>query len=246
MTRKTLLVLVGLGSLLLGLGVRVQPPAASQECSQPTRLVLVRHGQTDWNARGLLQGNADVPLDAIGRAQAQALAQAILGKTVDAVYSSPLARAYETALAVAGLRGLGVGTRAELREIGVGIYTGLRPDQIPPDTRAAWSTNPDFALPSGVPASAGSPDQAYTEGKRFEGESLNMVLERSRQALRDLARQHCGKNVVVVTHGGVIQIALTQANGLAVARYRTFRVANASQTVLEFRSDSSVAILPDW
>ncbi|MBI2159426.1 MAG: histidine phosphatase family protein [Candidatus Rokubacteria bacterium] len=73
-----------------------------------------------------------------------------------------------------------------------------------------------------------------------------MVLERSWQALRDLARLHCGQHVVVVTHGGVIQIALTRANGLPVTRYRTFPVANASQTVLGFRSDGSVAVLPGW
>ena len=76
--------------------------------------------------------------------------------------------------------------------------------------------------------------------------ALNMVLERSWQTLNDLARLHCAKAVVVVTHGGVIQIALARASGLAVTRYRAFNVANASQTVLEFRSDGSVAVLPDW
>lgn len=246
MTRKALLVFSALGSLLLSEGGRVHPSSASQACAQPTKLVLVRHGQTDWNAQGLLQGNAEVPLDETGRGQARALGQAIAGKRVDAVYSSPLSRAYETALAIAEARGLAVGRRAELREIGVGIYTGLRPDRIPAEIRTAWSANPDFALPSGVPAAAGSPDRAYTEDQRFEGESLNMVLERSWPALRDLARLHCAQTVVVVTHGGVIQIALARASGLAVTRYRAFNVANASQTVLEFRSDGSVAVLPDW
>lgn len=245
-TSKALLVFVVLGSLLLSEAGRVHPASASQACAQPTTLVLVRHGQTDWNARGLLQGNAEVPLDETGRAQARALAQAVAGKRVDAVYSSPLSRAYETALAIAEARGLAVGRHAELREIGVGIYTGLRPDRIPAEIRTAWSANPDFRMPTGVPEATGSAEPAYVEGRRFEGESLNMVLERSWQALRDLARLHCAKTVVVVTHGGVIQIALTQANGLAVTRYRAFPVANASQTILEYRSDGSVAVLPDW
>lgn len=246
MTGKALLVFVALGSLLLSEGGRVHPASASQACAQPTKLVLVRHGQTDWNARGLLQGNADVPLDETGRAQAQALAQVLGGKRVDAVYSSPLSRAYETALAIAQARGLDVGRRAELREIGVGIYTGLRPDRIPAEVRTAWSANPDFPMPAGVPEATGSAAAAYVEGRQFGGESLNMVLERSRQALRDLARQHCGQTVVIVTHGGVIQIALTQANGLSVTRYRAFPVANASRTILEYRPDGSVAVLPDW
>lgn len=246
MTRKALLVFVVLGSLLLSEGGRVHPSAASQACAQPTKLVLVRHGQTDWNARGLLQGNAEVPLDETGRAQARSLAHAVAGKRVDAVYSSPLSRAYETALAIAEARGLAVGRRAELREIGVGIYTGLRLDRIPADVRTAWSANPDFPMPTGVPEATASAEPAYVEGRRFEGESLNMVLERSWRDLRDLGRQHCGQTVVVVTHGGVIQIALTQASGLAVTRYRAFPVSNASQTILEYRSDGSVAVLPDW
>lgn len=246
MTRKALLVLLALGSLLLSEGGGVHPSSAGQACAQPTKLVLVRHGQTDWNVRGLLQGNAEVPLDETGRAQARALARATGGKRVDAVYSSPLSRAYETALAIAEARGLAVERRAELREIGVGIYTGLRPDRIPAEIRTAWSANPDFPMPAGVPEATGSAEPAYVEGRRFEGESLNMVLERSWEALRALARQHCGKTVLAVTHGGVIQIALTQAGGLAVTRFRAFPVANASQTILEYRSDGSVAVLPDW
>lgn len=246
MTRKALLVFVVVGSLLVSEGGRVHPSSASQACAQPTTLVLVRHGQTDWNARGLLQGNAEVPLDETGRAQARALAQAVAGKRVDAVYSSPLSRAYETALAIAEARGLAVGRRAELREIGVGIYTGLRPDRIPAEVRTAWSANADVSLPSGVPEATASAEPAYVEGRRFEGESLNMVLERSWQALNDLARLHCAKTVVVVTHGGVIQIALARASGLAVTRYRAFNVANASQTILSFHPDGSVAVLPDW
>jgi len=73
----------------------------NSKCSVPTKMVLVRHGQTSWNALGLLQGNADVPLDATGVAQAQALAENTSRKIVNVVYSSPLSRAYDTAQAIA-------------------------------------------------------------------------------------------------------------------------------------------------
>ncbi len=246
MTGRALLVLFAVGSLLLSNGGRVHPSSASQACTQPTKLVLVRHGQTGWNVRGLLQGDADVPLDDTGRAQARALARAIADRRVDAVYSSPLSRALETARTIAAAHGLDVATRAELKEIGVGIYTGSQPDRIPPDTRTAWSANPNIPMPSGIPDATGLPDPAHVEGRRFEGESLNGVLARGWRGLQELARRHCGQNVVVVTHGGIIQIALTQAHGLPVTRYRTFPVANASQTILEFRPDGSITVMRDW
>jgi broad specificity phosphatase PhoE len=194
-----------------------------------------------------LQGNADIPLDETGIAQARALAEDLAGKRVDAVYSSPLSRAYETALAIAAPHGLPVHKRSDLREIGVGIYTGHRASQITPAIRTAWATRPEFAMPSGTPDATNVPEPSYVSGMWFEGESLNMVAERSwRTGIRNLDEQHCGKTVAVVTHGGVIQIALTQVKELPVTHYRTFPVPNAAQTVLEFAPDGTVTVLPGW
>lgn len=216
------------------------------KCPVPTKIVLVRHGQTSWNALGILQGSADVPLDETGISQAQTLAVNISNKNVSAVYSSPLSRAYDTAQEIADTKGLPVKVHGNLREIGVGIYTGYQNSQIPSDIRISWSTNPDFAMPSGVPNTTGLLDPSYVEGIYFEGESLNMVADRTWQGITNLAKQHCGENVVSVTHGGVIQVALTQVNGVPVTQYRSYSIPSASQTVLEFEPNASVYVLPDW
>src|SRR5665811_30888 len=102
-----------------------------------------------------------------------------LVKTVNAVYSSPLSRAYDTAQGIADMHHLPVKVRGNLREIGVGIYTGYTSNQIPSEIRISWSTNPYFAMPSGVPNTTNLLDPSYVEGIDFKGESLDMASDRS-------------------------------------------------------------------
>lgn len=255
--KRRFLRLVSLVGVLAAFGLPGPAASADDECSTSTRIILVRHGQTAWNVLGLLQGNANIPLDATGIGQAQALAQSTVGKTIHALYSSPLSRAFDTAQAIAVLHPavgegeceadeqehLEVDREKDLREIGVGIYTGFRSSDVPLDIRTAFNTNPDFAFPSGIPDPTNLVDPAPVAGIFFKGDSLNKVLERSWEAITEIAE---GQTVVVVTHGGVIQIALTQVNHLPVTDYRTFSVPNASQTVLEFRPDGSIVVLPTW
>ncbi len=216
------------------------------ECSVPTKIVLIRHGQTHWNSLGVLQGNANVPLDETGIAEAKILANVTYNKTVNVVYSSPLSRAYDTAQAIAIVHHLSVEVEDDLREIGDGIYTGYQTSQIPLEVRYSWSTNTDFAMPSGIPNTTNLLDPSYVNGIYFEGESLNMIANRTWHSIKNLVNQHCGENVVTVTHGGIIQIALTNVKGLNITEYRNFSVPTASQTVLEFEPNSSVFVLSDW
>ena len=216
------------------------------KCSVPTKIILVRHGETSWNALGILQGNANVPLNENGSAQAQKLADNTYSKTVNSVYSSPLSRAYDTAQAIADVHQLPVKVRGNLREIGVGIYTGYKASQIPSEIRISWSTNPYFAMPSGFSNTTNLLDPSYVEGIYFEGESLDMAADRSWHSITNLAKQHCGENVVTVTHGGIIQMALTQVKGLNITEYKNIPVPTASQTVLEFEPNDSVVLLPNW
>ena len=216
------------------------------QCSLPTKIILVRHGETSWNALGILQGNANVPLNENGSAQAKALADSTYRKTVNAVYSSPLSRAYDTAQAIADVHQLPVKVRGNLREIGVGIYTGYIASQIPSEIRISWSTNPYFAMPSGVSNTTNLLDPSYVEGIYFKGESLDIASDRSWHSISNIAKQHCGENVVTVTHGGIIQMALTQVKGLNITEYKNIPVPTASQTVLEFEPNHSVVLLPNW
>ncbi|CAG0968485.1 MAG: hypothetical protein MPEBLZ_04166 [Candidatus Methanoperedens nitroreducens] len=97
---------------------------------------------------------------------------------------------------------------------------------------------------SGIPNSTNLLDPSYVTGIYFKGESLNMASERSWDELTDIVEDHCGENVVMVTHGGIIQVALTHVYGLPVTQYRTFTVPTAS--LLEFEPNSSVTVLSDW
>jgi len=234
--------------LAASLGLALLGPVLDAEasCQQPTKVILIRHAETQWNLFHILQGQADIPLNEKGRAEAESMAAAVEGKRVDAVYASPLSRAVETARPLAARRGLAIITRNDLQEIGSGVYTGRVGSDIPPATRTSWSTNPSFALPSGVPDTAGMVEPEPVQGKRFEGESLNGVAERAWREILSLVAQNCGKQIAIVTHGGIVKIALTRAKGVPVTEQRTFDVGNLSQTVLEFGPNGAVAVLPGW
>ncbi|HWH04956.1 MAG TPA: histidine phosphatase family protein, partial [Gaiellaceae bacterium] len=106
-----------------------------------TTIVLARHGETDWNREQRFQGHADRPLNELGREQARELAERLRNDRIDAVYSSPLVRALETAETVAAALGLPVETREALREVDVGSWEGLSRDEIEerhPEDFARW------------------------------------------------------------------------------------------------------------
>ncbi len=153
-----------------------------------TRLLLARHGETDWNAVGRWQGHADPPLNATGRAQALELAERLADVGIDVVVSSDLARAAETATIVAARLGLPVVEDAELREIDVGSWSGLTRAEVAerfPEGFARW--------------------QAGEIG--HDGETRDALGERVERALLRCANGQAGRCVLVVTHGGAIRAA---------------------------------------
>jgi len=172
-----------------------------------TRLVVVRHGRTDANARGLLLGRLDVSLDAVGRAQAEVLA-ATIGR-VDRVVSSPLARARETAAAFGG----DVEVDERLIELDYGELDGLALDEVPASVWADWRADIRFAPPG--------------------GESLEELGRRVRAVLDDLATSGSDQTIAVVSHVSPIKAAVAWA--LDVGDEVTWRlfVAPASITRIE-------------
>jgi broad specificity phosphatase PhoE len=121
------------------------------------RILLIRHGETDWSPRARLQGSTDVPLSPTGRAQAQAVAAALSGIGIDALYASPLSRARETALAVARGRHPELEVRVDerLREAGLGTWEGLTLEEArarDPETLEGWLRDPRASAPGGEPA----------------------------------------------------------------------------------------------
>ena len=112
-----------------------------------TTIVLVRHGETDWNRESRFQGHADTPLNEAGRAQSRDLAERLVAEQVTALYTSPLRRAAETAAIVGERLGLPVRTSEPMREIDVGSWEGLTVDEVrarfPDEEKPAWSSGWD-------------------------------------------------------------------------------------------------------
>jgi probable phosphoglycerate mutase len=178
----------------------------------PTRLFLLRHGQTAWNAEARIQGQMDIPLDATGLWQAERLALALQGEGIQAIVSSDLQRAGQTAAPLARATGLAVQRDAALRERGFGHFEGSTYAEIearwPEDTLRWRLREPDFG-PGG-------------------GEALQAFHDRSVQAVQAVAERHAGQTVAVVAHGGVLDCLYRAACHIDLRAPRTWQVANAT------------------
>lgn len=177
-----------------------------------TRFLIVRHGQTEWNVAGRIQGHRDSPLTAEGRAQARAVAARLAGEPLAALYSSDLGRTVDTATPTAHALGLPIATDPRLRERALGVFEGLTFGE----------------------AEARFPDR-FARYKRRDphedmdtGESLLQMRARVDAALRDYAARHPGGTVMVVTHGGVLDQVYRLATGMTVEAPRDFEIENAS------------------
>ncbi|MBA3365507.1 MAG: histidine phosphatase family protein [Actinobacteria bacterium] len=177
-----------------------------------TTILLTRHGETDWNLQRRVQGHVDRPLNDRGREQARALAEELRDEHFDAVYSSDLARAQETAAIVARHRGLDVSTLPALREKNFGSWEGLT----------------DAEVLSRYPAARSGP--------WGDGESTEEVADRVMGAILEISERHPDARVLVVTHGGPIRAVLSRAhvNGGGNASARVV-VDNCAVNIVEIR-----------
>jgi len=175
-----------------------------------TRLCFVRHGETDWNAGRRIQGQIDIPLSALGHAQARATGNALRAEVFAAIYASDLQRAQQTATATAHRVRLPVALAAGLRERHYGIFQGLTHDEAAARHPAIYASHaardPSFAPPG--------------------GESLVVFAARLAQAFDAIVRQHAGGSVAIFTHGGVLDIAYRLATGRALSAPRDFAIPN--------------------
>ncbi|MFN3987168.1 MAG: histidine phosphatase family protein [Rhodocyclaceae bacterium] len=180
-----------------------------------TVLCLVRHGETAWNVDRRLQGHLDVPLNDIGHGQARATAAHLARESARfaACYASDLVRARDTAAALQAGSGLAVHACRDLRERHYGCFQGLTYDEAAirfPEAYARFHRrDPAFVFPDG-------------------GESLIAFQARVGAALGRIVRTHPGQRVLIVTHGGVLDMAYRIATGLALDAPRDFAIANAA------------------
>ncbi len=177
-----------------------------------TRILAIRHGETAWNRASRIQGHLDIALNDTGRWQAQRLGRALAGEDIDAVYSSDLRRAFDTAQAVATACGCEVVTVAGLRERQFGEFQGLTFDEIAtrwPGESERWRQRDTAFAPPG-------------------GESLKVFFRRSVDTASRLAIVHPGQTIALVAHGGVLDCLYRAASRIALDAPRTWQVGNAS------------------
>ena len=175
-------------------------------------IIIVRHGRTEFNATGRLQGRTDNPLDEVGLAQAEAVAAYLQPELLpDTLFvCSPLLRARQTATAIVDRVGSSFDIDERWIELDYGSYEGLRQAEVPANVWREWRSDSDFAAP--------------------QGESLNQVQERVSQACDDLAQRLNGRTAVVVSHVSPIKSAVAWALGVDVSVGWMTQLVTASMT----------------
>lgn len=177
-----------------------------------TRIIAIRHGETAWNVDTRIQGHLDIPLNDTGLWQAQRVATALAGEPLAAIYASDLKRADATARAIAQVAGRDVVSHTGLRERCFGSFEGKTFQEIEaawPDEALAWRRRVPEWTPEG-------------------GESLVQLRERIGTTAADLAARHAGEQIVLVAHGGVLDMLYRLASGQALDAPRTWQLGNAA------------------
>lgn len=179
---------------------------------EATRIIAIRHGETAWNVDTRMQGHLDIPLNDTGLWQARQVAQALADEAIDAIYSSDLQRAWVTASAIAETTGAPLTVDQGLRERSFGVLQGRTFAEIEaedPDLAYRWrKREPDFA-----PA---------------DGESLIALRDRITHTTHHIAAKHVGQQIVLVAHGGVLDVLYRAATRQDIQAPRTWQLGNAA------------------
>ena len=180
----------------------------------------MRHGETAWNAEHRVQGQLDVPLNAIGHAQAVAAARVLAREKFDVIYSSDLSRARQTAQPTASLLSMQVVLEKDLRERHYGIFERLTYAEVkvryPEDYARFEAREPDYAFRT--------------------GESLKDFSIRSITIISSIAERHKGQSIAVFTHGGILDKLYRHITGLPLTAQRKFGIPNAGLNRVELTS----------
>jgi len=195
-----------------------------------TTLLLVRHGETAWNAEHRIQGHLDIPLSPSGIQQAARLAKRLAETPIEAIYSSELARAWLTAEPLAARLGVPIVAETRLRERCFGIFEGLTLDEIAarhPDGFRRWrEREPSWAIDG--------------------GESGQQLIDRVLAALHDIVTRHRGGTVVAVTHGGVLDVVYRTARQLPWSAPREHQMLNAGVNLLSAQTPPLALRILAW
>ncbi|HYC35228.1 MAG TPA: histidine phosphatase family protein [Usitatibacter sp.] len=185
-----------------------------------TRFIVVRHGETQWNVESRIQGQGDSPLTEAGGEQARAIAQRLAREKFDVLVASDLGRAMDTARAIAELSGHAIVPDPRLRERSFGVGEGMTYEEIdrayPNVFSRTAEADPDFVIPV--------------------GESRRQFHDRVRDAFVALAREHPGKRLTVVAHGGVLAGLYRHIHDIPVGKPHVVPIANAAYNAVVFQA----------
>lgn len=182
-----------------------------------TRLILIRHGETNWNTEGRWQGQADVPLNATGWIQAQQITHSLESADITVIYSSDLQRARQTAQVLADSTGLPLNLDSRLREIHQGEWQGLLFSEIQARYAQAYQDRRRDPLKFASPG----------------GEPVAHVRERVLAAAQEIIRQHPDATVAVVSHGFVLAVLIAHLRGLPYDQVWDLILGNGQWVVME-------------
>jgi alpha-ribazole phosphatase len=195
-----------------------------------TRLLIVRHGQTDWNIERRFQGQTDIPLNPMGLKQAQALARHLSSEKPAAIYSSDLSRAWQTAeiirYALSANSQCPLIAEPRLREICFGEWEGLVYEEIQarqPQQLQRWETDLVNTAPPG-------------------GESLLEVSERVQAAFKALVVAYPNQTLIVIGHGGSLQLLIAHAVGITPGNFWQIHLENASLSELQIYPEGAIVM----
>ena len=194
------------------------------------RLILVRHGQTEWNQLGRIQGRTDIPLNDTGIMQARAAGEWLSQRSIDAVYSSPMQRAFDTATEIARPHGLPVISLDDIIEIDFGLWEKKTADELKklyPEYWNDWSWHLDEEMSANMQA-----ESAYT------------ILNRVKRALNSIFEENtAGSTAVVVSHTMPIKLIMANAIGLPLKSLQSIKVGNCGICELDMNTDMSGSLI---
>lgn len=186
-----------------------------------TNLIVVRHGETEWNLGRRWQGHDDSPLTENGHEQAKAAAKAVQNLKADFIYSSDLGRAMQTAQYLSESTQLPIKSDSRLRERKLGVFEGLTTAQIeenyPGEYQHFKNLNPKYVVPG--------------------GESIQEKIDRSLDCFNEIATNHASQTILVVTHGGILDGLFRSVVGIPIHAPRRFKIWNCSLSFFTHNSE---------
>lgn len=192
-----------------------------------TRLYLVRHGQTDWNKKKLIQGNLDnIPLNENGMQQAEAVAKRIKRDyQVDAIYASGMLRAQQTAQVIGDLFDIKVNVNQNLNEVDFGKFAGHSIYEIEADFPEYFQAFRHFILTSR--------EEKIQRPILPEGETIPAIEVRVKAFVQNLLRDHTGEHVVAVSHGSFLKCMMTYFSGQSLENYMPYWFENTAISIVD-------------